>query len=108
MRSAPRRNNSSSDIRRSGFSSDDFSTTLNMGGVSFSRLLTGMCVWNSHEGYAAFCHSGHPQHLVISPLWDLAAVYPKGARWDDRMPTAMVFDGPVVDVSDAIKAALGR
>jgi len=61
-----RRSNSSSDIRRSGFSSDDFSTTLNMGGVSFSRLLTGMCVWNSHEGYAAFRHSGDPQHSVIS------------------------------------------
>ena len=41
-------------------------------------------------------------------LWDLAAVYPKGARWDDRMPTATAFDGPVVNVTDAIKAALGR
>jgi hypothetical protein len=41
-------------------------------------------------------------------LWDMAAVYPKGARWDDRMPPATVFDGPVVDVTDALKAALGR
>ena len=41
-------------------------------------------------------------------LWDMAAVYPKGVRWDDRMPVATVFDGPVVDVTDALKAALGR
>lgn len=41
-------------------------------------------------------------------LWDMAAVYPKGARWDDRLPAATVFDGPVVDVTAAIKAALGR
>lgn len=41
-------------------------------------------------------------------LWDLVAVYPKGARWDDRMPPATVFNGPVVDVTDAIKAALER
>ena len=41
-------------------------------------------------------------------LWDLAAVYPKGASWSDRLPTATVFDGPVVDVTAAIEAALGR
>ncbi len=41
-------------------------------------------------------------------LWDLVAVYPKGARWDDRMPTATVFDGPVVNVTDAVNAALRR
>ena len=35
-------------------------------------------------------------------LWDLVAVYPKGAGWDTQMPTAIVFNGPVVDVQDAI------
>ena len=39
-------------------------------------------------------------------LWDMAAVYPKGVRWEDRMPLATVFDGPVVEMTDAIKAAL--
>lgn len=39
-------------------------------------------------------------------LWDLAAVYPKGATWDDRMPAATVFNGPVVHVIDAIEGAL--
>lgn len=29
-------------------------------------------------------------------LWDLIAVYPAGALWSDRMPPAVVFDGPVV------------
>jgi hypothetical protein len=39
-------------------------------------------------------------------LWDLAAVYPRGARWEDRMPPATVFNGPVVDVVDAIEAVV--
>ena len=39
-------------------------------------------------------------------LWDLAAVYPKGATWTDRMPTATVFNGPVVDLRDPLSAAL--
>jgi hypothetical protein len=29
-------------------------------------------------------------------LWDLIAVYPTGAVWSDRLPPAVVFDGPVV------------
>jgi hypothetical protein len=41
-------------------------------------------------------------------LWDLAAVYPAGARWSDRMPNASMFNGPVVDVIPAIEEALIR
>ena len=40
-------------------------------------------------------------------LWDLAAVYPKGVLWEDRLPLATVFNGPVVGVTDAVKAVLG-
>jgi hypothetical protein len=40
-------------------------------------------------------------------LWDLAAVYPPGTTWSDRMPPATVFNGPVVDVADAIEDTLG-
>jgi hypothetical protein len=39
-------------------------------------------------------------------LWDIAAVYPKGARWDATMPPAIVFDGPVLYVTDEINRAL--
>jgi hypothetical protein len=39
-------------------------------------------------------------------LWDLAAVYPRGAIWEDHMPAAVVFNGPVVDVASAIETAL--
>jgi hypothetical protein len=39
-------------------------------------------------------------------LWDLAAVYPKGALWEARMPAATVFNGPVVHLTEAIEAAL--
>jgi hypothetical protein len=39
-------------------------------------------------------------------LWDLAAVYPPGAMWTDRMPTATVFNGTVMDIADQLAAAL--
>ena len=39
-------------------------------------------------------------------LWDLAAVYPRGAMWTDRMPTAIVFNGPVVNVTEAVEAGV--
>jgi hypothetical protein len=39
-------------------------------------------------------------------LWDLAAVYPPGQMWSERMPPAVIFNGPVVDVTSAIEAAL--
>ena len=41
-------------------------------------------------------------------LWDLAAVYPAGALWSDRMPNASMFNGPVVDVTPGIEEALIR
>jgi hypothetical protein len=39
-------------------------------------------------------------------LWDLAAVYPPGAIWDDTIPPAVFFNGPVVDVADQLEAEL--
>ena len=39
-------------------------------------------------------------------LWDLAAVYPPGSIWSERMPPATVFNGPVVDVTEAIGDAV--
>jgi hypothetical protein len=39
-------------------------------------------------------------------LWDLAAVYPRGLRWEERMPVATVFNGPVTDIVDAVAAAV--
>ena len=39
-------------------------------------------------------------------LWDMAAVYPPGPTWTDRLPVATVFNGPVVDVIDSLTAAL--
>ena len=39
-------------------------------------------------------------------LWDLAALYPAGAVWEDRMPVATVFNGPVVDILEPLEAAL--
>jgi len=41
-------------------------------------------------------------------LWDLAAVYPKGARWDAALPPAIAFDGPVVRVTNKIETAIGK
>ena len=41
-------------------------------------------------------------------LWDLAAVYPEGVVWDHRMPTAVLFNGPVADVADSLSNATVR
>ena len=41
-------------------------------------------------------------------LWDLAAVYPKGARWDATLPPAVVFDGPVVRITEQIESAIAQ
>jgi len=38
--------------------------------------------------------------------WDLAAVYPKGVTWTDRMPTATLFNGPVEDIEEALASAV--
>jgi hypothetical protein len=40
-------------------------------------------------------------------LWDLAAVYKPLDVWSEQMPTAILFNGPVVDVLDASERALG-
>lgn len=41
-------------------------------------------------------------------LWDLAAVYPARAMWTDRIPPAVVFNGPIIDVQDAIESAIAH
>ena len=35
-------------------------------------------------------------------LWDLVAVYPPGVRWEDRLPTAVMINGPVVNVAEEL------
>ena len=39
-------------------------------------------------------------------LWDLVAVYPNGATWTDRVPVAVLFNGPVMDVKADIAASI--
>lgn len=39
-------------------------------------------------------------------LWDLAAVYPPGELWTDRVPAAVYFDGPVVKQQAGLEEAL--
>jgi hypothetical protein len=41
-------------------------------------------------------------------LWDLAAVYAPGARWERVMPPAQIFGGPVVHMLDPIRSALAN
>jgi hypothetical protein len=45
-------------------------------------------------------------------LWDLVAVYPADATWTDKMPPAVLINGPVVDVAreivDTVKAIRSR
>jgi hypothetical protein len=39
-------------------------------------------------------------------FWDVAAVYPAGVTWTDRLPPALVFNGPIIDTISAIEAAV--
>jgi hypothetical protein len=39
-------------------------------------------------------------------LWDLMAIYPAGNRWEERIPAAITFNGPVVDVIAELEKAL--
>jgi hypothetical protein len=58
---------------------------------------------------AADARSPQPAHDCCERsgiLWDLAAVYPPGRSWNERMPPAVVFNGSVVDVASEIESAL--
>ncbi|HLM99897.1 MAG TPA: hypothetical protein VK335_11470 [Bryobacteraceae bacterium] len=48
------------------------------------------------------------EHDRRSIVWDYIAVYPAGARWDDSPPEASYHDGPVVQVTDAARAAVAQ
>lgn len=39
-------------------------------------------------------------------LFDLAAVYPMGAKWSDRLPPPNVFDGPIFHIVSDIQPLL--
>ncbi len=41
-------------------------------------------------------------------LWDLAAVYPPGGSWGERLPLASVFGGPVISQTEAIRRELAN
>lgn len=41
-------------------------------------------------------------------LWDLLAIYPADATWTDRMPTAVIFNGPVVNAAGALESYLAH
>ncbi len=37
-------------------------------------------------------------------LWDMVALYPPGARWEDSLPRAVFLDGPVMRATGLSKA----
>ena len=39
-------------------------------------------------------------------FWDVAVVYPAGVTWTDRLPPALLFNGPIIDITVAIEAAI--
>ena len=63
-------------------------------------------------GATAGIFSVFHQVLRQSLAWDLAAVYPTDAMWADKMPPAVLINGPVVDVAreiaDTVKAIRSR
>jgi hypothetical protein len=47
--------------------------------------------------YIRATYSGNKSELP-DIIWDVVAIYPKGARWESSLPADTYFDGPVVDV----------
>ena len=41
-------------------------------------------------------------------VWDFLAIYPPGARWEDRPPVSLFEGGPVVDVIDDVQRLLAE
>ena len=41
-------------------------------------------------------------------LWDLAALYPAGAEWTDKLPPAIFFNGPVTKRQDALSESVKK
>ncbi|MCU1236871.1 MAG: hypothetical protein JWP63_4838 [Candidatus Solibacter sp.] len=39
-------------------------------------------------------------------LWDMAALYPAGVKWDDAIPPAVFFNGPIVKRQPELETAL--
>lgn len=39
-------------------------------------------------------------------MWDLAAVYPPGARWEETLPQPVFLDGAVYKVADQLEASV--
>jgi hypothetical protein len=48
------------------------------------------------------------EHDRGSLVWDYVAVYPAGPVWVDRPPQALYEGGPVVRVTEEVRAALTR
>lgn len=41
-------------------------------------------------------------------LWDLVAVYPPAAIWEEKMPSAVLFNGAVVNLESEIEATIQK
>jgi hypothetical protein len=41
-------------------------------------------------------------------LWDMVAVYPKGAVWGDRLPPAVFVNGPVIDIEPSLRGKVAE
>lgn len=48
------------------------------------------------------------EHDRRSVVWDRVAVYPPGLVWEERPPRALYEGGPVVKVTDSVRAAIAQ
>lgn len=48
------------------------------------------------------------EHDRRSVVWDHVAVYPPGPVWEERPPRALYEGGPVVKVTDSVRAAIAQ
>ena len=41
-------------------------------------------------------------------LWDLAALYPPGVEWADKLPPAVFFNGPIAKNQDSLSVSVKK
>ena len=66
--------------------------------------------WDRGRALSEYMRSTYQGNKSELPdiIWDVVAIYPKGARWDNSLPANTYFDGPVVDVMTEFRKQLSN
>ena len=70
------------------------------------RVVSADMVRSVNEAPARYGFEGPlPADFIV---WDVVAVFPRGARWDGAIPIPVFYDGPVVNAIDDARKAISE